>query len=71
MDPIICLEIETNELEEDFSWNDEEENLRVDNMVRLTEQGFEFSNDMFKGSCIPSDMEVALKKRKRSQEAKA
>lgn len=71
VDPIIGLGIENDDLEEDLTWTDDEEDVRVDNMVRLSEQGFEFSNEMFKGGCIPTEMEVAQKKQKRAPKSKA
>ncbi|CAL9217525.1 unnamed protein product, partial [Arabidopsis halleri] len=67
--PIIFPEVE-NEADEDFSWSDEEEDLRVDTLVKLAEQGFKFNNDMFPGGCIPSQISIAPKKQKRGAKVK-
>ncbi|CAL9247680.1 unnamed protein product [Arabidopsis halleri] len=51
---------------EDVSWSDDEVDPRVDKIVSLAEEGFNFNNDMFPGGCIPSQVVVAPKKQKRS-----
>ncbi|KAJ4889394.1 Uncharacterized protein Rs2_29142 [Raphanus sativus] len=40
----------------DFSWDDESEDLAVDNMVRLILEGFVFRKDMFKGGLNTIDL---------------
>lgn len=46
MKPIICSEIVSDE--EDLTWSEDEEDHRVDNLVKLAKDGFKFTNDMFK-----------------------
>ncbi|XP_020883624.1 uncharacterized protein LOC9316817 [Arabidopsis lyrata subsp. lyrata] len=67
--PIIFPDVEI-EADEDFSWSDEEEDPRVDTLVKLAEQGFKFNNDMFPGGCIPSQISIAPKKQKRGAKVK-
>lgn len=40
----------------DFQWLDELEDLAVDNMVRLIEEGFAFRKEMFKGGLTANDL---------------
>ncbi|EOA12353.1 hypothetical protein CARUB_v10007889mg [Capsella rubella] len=64
VDPIICPDLEL-ENEDDLPWEDDSEDPAVDNSVSLAPKGFLFSNDMFTGGCIPSQLELAPKKQKR------
>jgi len=49
---------------EDLTWSDDEDDERVDNMVKMAKEGKSFSNEMFCGGCIPTDIVVASKKQK-------
>jgi len=55
---------------EDLSWSDDEDDVRVENLVKMAEEGKAFSNKMFGGGCIPSEVVVAVKKPKRGGKAK-
>ena len=47
---------------EDLTWSDDDDDVRVENIVRMAEEGKPFSNDMFGGGCIPFEVVVASKK---------
>lgn len=49
---IICHEIEILLKIEDLSWTDDED-VNVDNMLRIINEGFKFTNQMFKGDVFP------------------
>ncbi|CAE6074442.1 unnamed protein product [Arabidopsis arenosa] len=65
VDPII-LPKAVLDAAQDISWSDDEVDPRVDTVVNLANQRFKFNNDMFPGSCTPSEVVVAPKKQKRS-----
>ena len=64
VDPIIFPDSRMNPTE-DLSWSDDEDDVRVENMVKMAEEGKAFSKEMFGGGCIPSEIVVAAKKPKR------
>ncbi|XP_023634177.1 uncharacterized protein LOC17874539 [Capsella rubella] len=69
VDPVIFPDLEMDPAE-DLTWDDECEDVAVDNILSLVESGFLFNNDMFTGGCIPSQLELAPKKQKRGVLAK-
>lgn len=56
VESIIRPEVEFDSDEEDMSWSDEEEDERVDNMLRLISQGFNFKKEMFVGGRKPAEL---------------
>ncbi|OAO92555.1 hypothetical protein AXX17_AT5G28500 [Arabidopsis thaliana] len=69
VDPIIYPDSRMNP-SEDLSWSDDEDDVRVENLVKMAEEGKAFSNEMFGGGCIPSEVVVAVKKPKRGGKSK-
>ena len=55
VDPIIFPDSRMNP-SEDLSWSDDEDDVRVENMVKMAEEGKAFSKEMFGGGCIPSEL---------------
>ena len=47
---------------EDLTWSDDEDDVRVENIVRMAEEGKPFSNDMFGGGCIHLKLLLRQKK---------
>ncbi|KAL9830943.1 hypothetical protein AtNW77_Chr3g0195451 [Arabidopsis thaliana] len=62
---IICPDLVLDP-EEDLSLYEDEEDEGVDNILKLAAEGLIFKNDMFRGGCFPSQMQLASKKQKRS-----
>lgn len=54
MESIISPDSEFGPEEEDLSWSDDEEDVGVGNMVRLINEGFIFTKEMFVGGFKPS-----------------
>ncbi|OAP08384.1 hypothetical protein AXX17_AT2G06050 [Arabidopsis thaliana] len=69
VEPIIFPNARLNPAE-DLTWSDDEDDERVDNMVKMAKEGKSFSNEMFCGGCIPTDIIVASKKQKRGGKTK-
>ena len=65
VDPIIRPDVVLDP-DLDLSWVDDEVDPRVDTMVKLASEGFTFNNDMFPGSCVPSEVLVSPKKQKKN-----
>lgn len=70
MESIIRPDTGPDELGEDLSWSDDGEDEKVDNMVRLIHEGFEFKSEMFVGGCKPADL-VGLPPKSKSRASKS
>jgi len=55
---------------EDLTWLNDKDDVRVENIVKIAEEGKPFSNEMFGGGCIPTEVVVASKKQKRGGKTK-
>ncbi|ESQ38289.1 hypothetical protein EUTSA_v10029129mg [Eutrema salsugineum] len=55
---------------EDLCWSDEEEDFKVDNMVRLIGEGFQFSKEMFKGGMTQAELLKLKNEKKEIREKK-
>ncbi|CAD5324614.1 unnamed protein product [Arabidopsis thaliana] len=63
VEPIIFPTARLNPAE-DLTWSDDEDDVMVDNMVKMAKEGKAFSNEMFGDGCIPTNIVVATKKQK-------
>ncbi|CAD5314656.1 unnamed protein product [Arabidopsis thaliana] len=69
LDPIIFPDSWMNPAE-DLTWSNDKDDVRVENIVKMAEEGKPFSNEMFGGGCIPTEVVVASKKQKRGGKTK-
>ncbi|CAA7058338.1 unnamed protein product [Microthlaspi erraticum] len=70
VESIIRPDAGDDEMGEDLSWSDDGEDEKVDNMVRLINEGFQFKSEMFVGGSKPADL-VGLPPKSRSRASKS
>lgn len=58
------------EEDDDYSWSDEKDDEKVDNLVKLVDAGNSWKADLFVGETIPSAVEVERKENVETKQVK-